>query len=62
LETKRKREWIFEKQFVHCIKIYLKKEGSLMDKLMFENPLLKYIARFNIRDNEKQENIGTAFC
>jgi hypothetical protein len=33
-----------------------------MDKLVFENPLLKYIACFNIRENEKQENIGTAFC
>jgi hypothetical protein len=33
-----------------------------MDKLVFENPPLKYIACFNIRDNEKQENIGTAFC
>jgi hypothetical protein len=42
--------------------IYLKKEGSSMDKLMFENPLLKYIACFNTRDNETQENIGTAFC
>jgi hypothetical protein len=40
--------------------IYLKKEGSSMDKLMFENPLLK--ACFNIRDNEKQKNIGIAFC
>jgi hypothetical protein len=42
--------------------IYSKKGGISMDKLMFENPLLKYIAWFNIRDNEKQENIGTAFC
>jgi hypothetical protein len=63
LETKKeKEEWILEKQFIHCIKIYLKKEGSSMDKLCFENPLLKYIACFNIRDSEKQENIGTAFC
>jgi hypothetical protein len=30
-----------------------------MDKLVCENPILKYIACFNIRDNEKQENIGT---
>jgi hypothetical protein len=37
-------------------------EGTSMDILMFENPLLKYIPCFNIRDNEKQENIGTAFC
>jgi hypothetical protein len=42
--------------------IYSKKEGSSMGKLVFGNPLLKYIAWFNIRDNEKQENIGTAFC
>jgi hypothetical protein len=33
-----------------------------MDKLVFENPLLKYIACFNIHDNKTQENIGTAFC
>jgi hypothetical protein len=33
-----------------------------MDKLMFENQLLKYTACFNTHDNEKQENIGTAFC
>jgi hypothetical protein len=33
-----------------------------MDKLVFENPLLKHIACFNVHDNEKQENIGTAFC
>jgi hypothetical protein len=33
-----------------------------MDKLVFENPLLKYIACFNIRDNEKQESIGTVVC
>jgi hypothetical protein len=33
-----------------------------MDKLAFENPLLKYKVCFNIRDNEKQENIGTVFC
>jgi hypothetical protein len=42
--------------------IYLKKEGSSMDNVVFENPLLKYIACFNIHDNEKQENIGTALC
>jgi hypothetical protein len=42
--------------------IYLNKEGSSMDKSVFGNPLLKYIAFFNIRDNEKQGNIGTAFC
>jgi hypothetical protein len=42
--------------------IYLKIEGSSMDKSVFENPLLKYIACFNIRDNKKQENTGTAFC
>jgi hypothetical protein len=61
-QTKKKGEWILEKQFVHCIRIYLKEEGSLMEKLVFENPLLKYIACFGIRDNEKQENIGTTFC
>jgi hypothetical protein len=35
-----------------------------MSKLVFENPPLTYIyiACFNIRDNEKQENVGTAFC
>jgi hypothetical protein len=33
-----------------------------MDKLMFENLLLKCIACVYIRDNVKQENIGTAFC
>jgi hypothetical protein len=33
-----------------------------MDKLVFRNPLFKYIACFNVRVNEKQENIGTAFC
>jgi hypothetical protein len=42
--------------------IYVKKEGSWMDKLVFENPLLKYTACFIIRDNGKQGNIGTAFC
>jgi hypothetical protein len=42
--------------------IDLKKEGSSIDKLVFENPLFKYIACFNIRDNKKQKNIGTAFC
>jgi hypothetical protein len=25
-----------------------------MDKLVYKNPLLKYIACFNIRDNEKE--------
>jgi hypothetical protein len=30
---------------------------------MLKNPLFKDIAVFfNIRDKEKQENIGTAFC
>jgi hypothetical protein len=63
LETKKEKgEWILEKQFAHCIKMYSKKEGSSMDKLVFQNSLLKYIACFNIRENEKQENIGTAFC
>jgi hypothetical protein len=33
--------------------IYLKKEGSSMDKLVFGNPLLKYKACFNIRDSKK---------
>jgi hypothetical protein len=33
-----------------------------MEKLVFENPLLKYTACFNIRYNEKQENIRIAFC
>jgi hypothetical protein len=33
-----------------------------MDKSVFGNPLLKYITCFNISDNEKQENIGTAIC
>jgi hypothetical protein len=42
--------------------IYLKKEGSSMDKLVFENLLLKYIVCFDIRCIGKQENIGTAFC
>jgi hypothetical protein len=52
------------KKRISCISfiIYLKKEGSSMDKLVFEDPLLKYIAGFNIRYNEKQEQIGTAFC
>jgi hypothetical protein len=42
--------------------IYPKIEGSSMDKLVFENLLLKYIACCNIRDNKNQENIGTIFC
>jgi hypothetical protein len=33
-----------------------------MDKLVFENPLLKYFACFNFRDDEKQDSTGTAFC
>jgi hypothetical protein len=58
-----KRESGFSKSNLYiAFIIYLKKEGSSMDKLVFGNPLLKYIACFNIRDNEKQENIGTAFC
>jgi hypothetical protein len=61
-KKKKKGEWIFKKQFEHCIYNLLKKESSSMDKSVFENPPLKYIACFNIRDNEKQENIGTAFC
>jgi hypothetical protein len=63
LETKEKKESGFLKSSSYiAFIIYLKKEGSSMDKLVFENPLLKYIACFNICDNEKQENIGTAFC
>jgi hypothetical protein len=53
----------FSKSSLHIAFIIdLKKEGSSMDKLVFENPLLKYIACFNIHDNEKQENTGTAIC
>jgi hypothetical protein len=33
-----------------------------MDKLVFEKPLLKYIASFNVCDNKKQGNTGIAFC
>jgi hypothetical protein len=61
LETK-KKEWIFKSSLYIVFIIYLKKEGSSMDKLMLENPLLKYIACFNIREYKKQENTGTAFC
>jgi hypothetical protein len=35
---------------------------NLLKERRFENPLLKYIACFNFRDNEKRENILTAFC
>jgi hypothetical protein len=59
----KKKESIFSKSSSYiAFIIYLMKDGSSMDKLMFENPLLKYIACFNICDNEKQENIGTSFC
>jgi hypothetical protein len=63
LETKKKKKSGFSKSSSYiAFIIYLKKDGSSMGKLMFKNPLLIYIACFNIRDNEKQENIGTAFC
>jgi hypothetical protein len=63
LETKKEKESGFSKSSSYiAFIIYLKKEGRSMGKLTFENPLLKYIACFNIRDNERQENIGTAFC
>jgi hypothetical protein len=32
-----------------------------MDKLVFESELLKYTVCFNVRNNEGQENTGTAF-
>jgi hypothetical protein len=63
LKTKKVKDSGFSKSSLHiAFVIYLKKEGSSVDKLMFGNPLLKYIACFNIRDNEKEENIRTAFC
>jgi hypothetical protein len=62
-KKKRKMERGFSKSSSYiAFIIYLKKEGSSMNKLMFENSLLKYIACFNIHDNEKQENTGTVFC
>jgi hypothetical protein len=62
LEIKKKESGFSKSSSYIAFIVYLKKEGSSMDKSVFGNPLRKYIACFNIRDNEKQENIGTAFC
>jgi hypothetical protein len=62
LETKKRESGFSKRSSYIAFIIYLKKEGSSMDKLVFENPPLKYIACFNVCDNKKQENIGTAFC
>jgi hypothetical protein len=61
-QRKKKNSEFYKSSSYIAFIIYVKKEGSSMDKLVFENPLLKYIVCFNIRGNEKQENIGTAFC